>query len=43
LALGWRTLDELLRFFPDAQVEGRFRPLLEVLFPQTPGYLYAAT
>jgi hypothetical protein len=43
LALGWRTLEELLHFFPDAQVEGRFRPLLEVLFPQTPGYLYAAT
>ena len=43
LAMGWRTLDELLHFFPDAQVEGRFRPLIEVLFPPTPGYLYAAT
>ncbi len=43
LAMGWRTLDELLYFFPDAQVEGRFRPLIEVLFPQTPGHIYAAT
>ena len=43
LALGWRTLDELLHFFPDAQVEGRFRPLIEILFPPTPGYIYAAT
>lgn len=43
LALGWRTLDELLHFFPDAQVEGHFRPLIEVLFPPVRGYLYAAT
>jgi predicted N-acetyltransferase YhbS len=43
LALGWRTLDEILRFFPDAQVEGRFRPMLEVLFPLASGYIYAAT
>ena len=43
LALGWRALDELLHFFPDAQVEGRFRPLIEVLFPSTTGYFYAAT
>jgi hypothetical protein len=43
LVLGWRALDEIQRFFPDAQVDARLRPLIETLFPPTPAYIYAAT
>lgn len=42
VALGWRTLDEVIRLFPDVHVEGRLRPLFDVLFPQMEGFIYAA-
>lgn len=42
VALGWRSLEETLHFFPDVQAEGQARLLLEVLFPPVTGYLYAA-
>jgi hypothetical protein len=42
IVLGYRTVDETLRFFPDLHVDGRLRPLFDVLFPPVAGHLYAA-
>jgi hypothetical protein len=42
IALGWRSVEETMRFFPDVQASGQARLLLETLFPVTAGYLYAA-
>lgn len=42
VALGWRSLEEVRRLFPDVQVEGRLRPLFDVLFPPMEGHIYAA-
>jgi hypothetical protein len=41
LVLGWRTLDELHTSYPDNNVPGRWRLLLETLFPRLEGFLYA--
>jgi hypothetical protein len=42
IVLGYRTVDETLRFFPDLHVDGHLRPLFDVLFPPVAGHLYAA-
>ena len=42
VALGWRSLDEVMRLFPDVHVEGRLRPLFDVLFPRMESFIYAA-
>ena len=43
LLLGWRTLDDLHRAYPDLYVAPRWRLLLETLFPPVDGFLYTCT
>lgn len=42
VALGWRSLDEVMRLFPDVHVDGALRPVFDVLFPRMDGHIYAA-
>lgn len=40
LVLGWRTRQELADIYPDFNVWGHSRPLVDVLFPKLDSYLY---
>jgi hypothetical protein len=40
LVLGWRTRQELADIYPDFNVWGQSRPLVDVLFPKLDSYIY---
>lgn len=42
VALGWRSLEEVIRLFPDVRVDGSLRPLFDTLFPMMESFLYSA-
>jgi predicted N-acetyltransferase YhbS len=42
VALGWRSLGEVIRLFPDVHVEGRLRPVFDALFPPLESFIYSA-